>query len=171
MFVKYVAVVAAAWVACTSYVASANHSHEQHAQHHTGVMIHDAKVRQFLPVAKSTAAYFSLMNHSEQKRVLTKASISKMGRVEIHEHVHHNGMMRMQQVKEVTVAAHDTLEFQPGGYHLMAFEPTESLQLGEQLTLTLYFANSAPITSKIKVVSLKDELNSKKHNHSQHKHH
>ncbi|MBD1580918.1 copper chaperone PCu(A)C [Pseudoalteromonas sp. S16_S37] len=143
----------------------------QSQEHGSNLQLNNAKIRQFLPSAKSTAAYFSLANHSDKQRVLKSALISKMGRVEMHEHVHQNGMMRMQQVNEIAIAAHSSIEFKPGGYHLMAFEPAEELKKDEQLSLTLLFANGEQVTASLQVVSLQDEMQQKGHDHSQHNHH
>ncbi|BBN80465.1 hypothetical protein PA25_04500 [Pseudoalteromonas sp. A25] len=169
MFSKYLGIfVVTTLILFPSFVFS-EHAQVQNKQ--LSLDVSNANIRQFLPAAKSTAAYFFLANHSNSERVLKSASISKIGRVEMHEHVHHNGMMRMQQVSEVIISAHDNVAFKPGGYHLMAFEPTQVLKKGEQLTLTLYFANGEQLQSPIKVISLQDEIKQNGHDHSQHNHH
>jgi copper(I)-binding protein len=142
-----------------------------HGVEQSAIVIEDARIREFLPAAPSTAAYFELSNHSNEKKQLIKATISGLGRVEIHEHVHTNGMMRMQQVSTVEVGAHKQLAFKPGGYHLMAFEPSEPLKKGQERVLTLYFADKKTVQVPIKVVSLQDKMNKKHNQHSQHSHH
>ena len=101
--------------------AHEGHSHEHH-DIQKELMVTDAKIRDFLPAAKSTAAYFTIHNPTDKIVSLKKASITGIGRVEIHEHVHKNGMMHMQQVDFVEVPANQQIVFQPGGFHLMAFE-------------------------------------------------
>ncbi|MCF6434995.1 copper chaperone PCu(A)C [Pseudoalteromonas sp. MMG022] len=165
MFAKYLAVFTSMLLslAPSQVIAEQGNSSKLVVQH--------AKIRQFLPAATSTAAYFSLMNHSPQTRILQKATISGLGRVEIHEHVHSDTMMRMQKVQELTISPHQTISFQPGGYHLMAFEPAGELRKGGKLTLTLYFANGEQLESPIKVVSLQEEMGKQENSHSEHKHH
>ncbi|CAH9052995.1 hypothetical protein PSECIP111951_00731 [Pseudoalteromonas holothuriae] len=170
MFLKYLGAFAVVLVVSIPYLARAEQE-GAHQHNESDLQLSDAYIRQFIPAAKSTAAYFSVANHSDKTRVLKKATISKIGRVEIHEHIHTEGMMRMQQVNELTLFAHKTINFQPGGYHLMAFDPAEHLKKGDKLTLTLYFANGEQLQSPIKVVSLRDEMSQQGHDHSQHKHH
>ncbi|CAM4052693.1 copper chaperone PCu(A)C [Pseudoalteromonas byunsanensis] len=165
MFVKYLVVFTCTVLSFAPVQAMAEQSSS------SKLMVQQAKIRQFLPAATATAAYFSLMNHSEQTRILQKATISNLGRVEIHEHIHSDGMMRMQKLNELAVSPHQTINFQPGGYHLMAFEPNGTLVKGERLTLTLYFANGEQLESPITVISLHDEMDKQGENHSEHKHH
>ncbi|WP_158678137.1 copper chaperone PCu(A)C [Pseudoalteromonas sp. T1lg23B] len=165
MFVKYLVVFTGMLLGLTSVQTTAEQLNS------SNLMVQHAKIREFLPAAASTAAYFSLMNHSEQTRILTKATISNIGRVEIHEHIHNDGMMRMQKRNELTISPHQTISFQPGGYHLMAFEPHKALTRGERLTLTLYFANGEQLESPITVVSLQEEMTKQGDSHSEHKHH
>ncbi|MBE0369211.1 MULTISPECIES: copper chaperone PCu(A)C [Pseudoalteromonas] len=150
-----------------------NHEHvsagaQKHHHSEAYVSIDDAKIRAFLPAAKSTAAYFTLENKRDTKLTLVKATISGLGRVEIHEHVHHNGMMKMQQVDKLVIKAKTQVKFQPGGYHLMAFEPKSALTTGEKRKLTLHFANGEQVFTQIHVVSLKDSFKKVKNAHHHH---
>ncbi|NOU51751.1 copper chaperone PCu(A)C [Pseudoalteromonas sp. JBTF-M23] len=169
MFSKYLGALVSATLILIPSLAFSEQPQAQ--EQHSNLHLSHAKIRQFLPAAASTAAYFSLANHSDKQRVLKSALISKIGRVEMHEHVHQNGMMRMQQVNEIAIAAHSSIDFKPGGYHLMAFEPAEALKKGEQLSLTLHFANGEQVTAPLHIVSLQDDMKQKGHDHSQHNHH
>ncbi|RJE75690.1 copper chaperone [Pseudoalteromonas sp. MSK9-3] len=171
MFAKFMAL--ASGLAVSTFALS--HQHNEHSTHESSgqvqneahIVITDAKVRAFLPASRSTAAYFTLNNRSHNDLELVKATIKGLGRVEIHEHVHHNGMMKMQQVNKLTVAANEQVKFQPGGYHLMAFEPEYALKAGEKRKLTLHFANGSHVFTMIDVVSLKDSFKKveKAHHH------
>jgi len=146
-----------------------SHKHGAHEHHHHQVTVSNATIRAFLPAAKSTAGYLEIHNPTATNLVLTKAEIAGIGRVEIHEHVHVDGMMRMQEVKSLEIPANQKVVFQPGGYHLMAFEPAVKLTPGEKVKVTLYFSNGDRIFSFLNVVSLKDAF--KKSTHSHHNHH
>ena len=147
------------------------HNHTKHSHQVQQVTINNGVIRAYLPAAKSTAAYFNLINNHDKPLILTKASIEGIGRVEIHEHVHSNGMMKMQEVKSIIIDANQVLAFKPGGYHLMAFEPKSELKAGEQRKLTLYFDNGDRIFTLMNVVSLKDTFIQKTIKHSGHEHH
>jgi copper(I)-binding protein len=153
------------------------HQHSEHKQHNVSkeqARIEHGVIRAYLPVAKSTTAYFDLTNTTSNPLTLTKATIEGIGRVEIHEHTHANGMMKMQQINVLNLAPQQTIKFETGGYHLMAFEPKKPLKVGEQRTLTLYFDNNQTATAQIKVISLKDAFKDKqtkdKDAHSHHHH-
>jgi len=156
-----------------SLVTLSAHAHSGH-KHDDGavnVMVNNAQVREFLPASKSTAAYLNLMNHSDTAVTLVKAEIDGLERVEIHEHRHVDGMMKMQQVKHLEIKAHSEVKFQPGGYHLMAFQPVEPLKVGQQRKLTLYFNDGNRVFTQATVVSLASQAAEKADETHSHSHH
>ncbi|TMP31535.1 copper chaperone [Pseudoalteromonas rubra] len=152
--------------------AHSGHTHGESHQHvhaeQAPVTLTHATIRDFLPAAKSTAGYFTLSNTTKQAMTLVKAEIEGLGRVEIHEHVHANGMMRMQQIDKLEIASDSQVEFKPGGYHLMAFEPTKPLKVGENRKLTLYFADGNRVYGLIEVISLKTQMHNANNGHQHH---
>ncbi|TLX45298.1 copper chaperone [Pseudoalteromonas phenolica] len=159
-------------LAAALLLSGLSQAHEGHSHDHSHVqkelMVTDAQIRTFLPAAKSTAAYFTIHNPMDKSVFLKKATIRGIGRVEIHEHVHKNGMMRMQRVESVELPANQQIVFQPGGFHLMAFEPEHKLKVGEKRKLTLYFDNGDRLYSFVEVVSLKDTFEKPKNSHHSH---
>ncbi|ESP91800.1 MULTISPECIES: copper chaperone PCu(A)C [Pseudoalteromonas] len=148
-----------------------NHQHDGHEHHHhatqdsANLQVSQAKIRAFLPAAKSTAGYMTVFNNSDKPITIVSAKIEGLGRVEIHEHIHSNGMMKMQPVKALLVPAKQRIEFKPGGHHLMGFDPKVKLKVGETRKLTLYFSDGEKVENEIKVVSLKDAFSSESHHH------
>jgi len=96
-------------------------------------------------VAKTGAVYLVIANHGEHADTLQGADTPVAGKVEMHEHVHQDGLMKMQQVADLPIAAGESLAFQPGGYHLMLFNLTKPLTAGEHFPLTLHFANAGDV--------------------------
>ena len=94
------------------------------------------------PVTTTGAAYLSISNHGEKADELLGADTPAAERVEIHEHKHVDGLMKMQQVQMLAVAPGETLTFQPGGYHLMLFNLKQPLVAGEHFPLTLHFSEA-----------------------------
>ncbi|WP_440054940.1 copper chaperone PCu(A)C [Pseudoalteromonas sp. T1lg65] len=160
-------------VTCASFatvsMANSAHQHSTH-QHAEQVMIHDAKVRVFLPGAPSTAGYFTLVNHTDKQHVLVSAELEGAGRVEIHEHIHKEDMMKMQKVDKLKLAPGQQVSFQPGGYHLMIFEPNKAFEAGQQHRLTLYFENGKKVQTKAEIVALEDMFGDSKQRKKQHQH-
>ena len=151
----------------SSLAAHAGHSHGSDVAE---LEVKNAQVRAFLPVSSSSVAYLTIINHSAVSATLKKVEIDGLGRVEIHEHAHVNGMMKMQQVDSVTISAHQTVNFQPGGYHLMVFEPQEPLKVGQERKLTLYFNDGNRLFVNAQVVSLNSQVKQLKPS-MQHTHH
>jgi len=87
------------------------------------------------------AGYFVMDNKSEEDRRLVKASSAAFGAVHIHESVEKEGTMSMQPVEAVTVAAGGRVEFRPRGHHLMLMQRRQELEVGDEATITLEFAD------------------------------
>lgn len=131
------------------------------------ISVTDFTVREFIPGAPSSVGYFQLANHSEQEQVLLSVSIEKLGRVEIHNHVHKNGMMSMVKLEKLTVEPHSTVVFQSGGLHLMLFSPKAKLIKGETLDATFRFASGLTANGKATVVGINESAD-KAHQHHHH---
>lgn len=155
-----------------SLYSSALFAHADH-QHETvnKVVVSNAQIRDFLPGSKSSAGYLTLVNHGDTVIELTKVSIENLGRVEVHEHQHVNGMMKMQKIDVLQIKAHQQLDFKPGGYHLMVFEPKEPLKIGQELKLTLYFSNGDRVFTQASVVSLESQIEEIPPSQQHHTHH
>jgi periplasmic copper chaperone A len=150
----------------SSLAAHAGHTHDADVAE---LEVMNAQVREFLPASVSSVGYLTIVNHSGTAATLTKATLDGLGRVEIHQHAHVNGMMKMQQVESVTINAHESVTFQPGGYHLMVFEPQEPLKLGQERKLTLYFKDGNRVFTNAAVVSLETQAEqAKKSTHHAH---
>ncbi len=100
------------------------------------------EVRVPMPGRTVTAGYFSLINNSAAAVELVKASSPAFARVELHQHIKQDDVMRMVEVEAISVDPGATLVFQPGGLHLMLFEPQVALTVGDTVSVTLYFADN-----------------------------
>ncbi|MEH6564275.1 MAG: copper chaperone PCu(A)C [Halopseudomonas sp.] len=103
------------------------------------------------PVAETGAAYLTIINRGEQADTLLAATTPVADKVEIHEHLHEQGLMKMQQVEEVSIAPGARLAFQPGEYHLMLFNLKQPLNAGSEFPLTLRFAEAGAVEVMVKV--------------------
>jgi copper(I)-binding protein len=72
---------------------------------------------------------------------------------ELHEHVHKDGLMKMQQVQGVDIPAGADLVFAPGAYHVMLMQPKDRSLLsdGKRFPLTLHFQKAGNITVEVAV--------------------
>lgn len=109
------------------------------------VVVTNATVREMLPGRSMTAGYFSISNQTTADKELIAASSPGFGSIELHQHSHKDGMMKMEQVSSVVVAAGQSLDFQPGGLHLMLFDAKASVEVGQKIPLVLTFKDGQTI--------------------------
>ncbi|UIP30655.1 copper chaperone PCu(A)C [Photobacterium sp. TLY01] len=103
------------------------------------------------PMSSVAAAFFSVDNHGDQADVLLRAESPIAEKVELHEHAHENGMMKMRKVDDIQIPAGETQLLKPGGYHIMMFNLTSVPKLGDSFPLTLYFQHAGQVDVQVKV--------------------
>lgn len=99
------------------------HEHD-HGDHGTGVI---------------SAMYLTVSNTRSQAVQLTTVETTVAGTIEIHQTENQNGLMRMRPVESVEIPANGTVEFAPGGHHIMLIDITEQLAPGDIVKVTLVF--------------------------------
>jgi protein SCO1/2 len=104
------------------------------------------------PGAPSTAAgYVAVLNRGKARDALISASADVAERVELHETRNMSGMMMMEKVSKVELAAGSRVELRPGSYHLMLIGLKHALAPGQTVTLTLEFERAGRITTRAEV--------------------
>lgn len=102
-------------------------------------------VREAPPGVDVMAGYFVLENLTDKPLTLTETSSPDFGSVMMHESVVKDGQESMQEVAQVLVPAHGSVEFKPGGYHLMLMQPKKNLFSGDMVTLMLKFSDGSEL--------------------------
>ncbi len=97
--------------------------------------------RETIPGTSISSAYMTIANNQSTDVTLTGISSSISERIEMHEHLMADGMMKMQQVDSILIKANDRIVLQPHGYHLMIFNLHQPLMANNEISLTLHFAN------------------------------
>lgn len=103
------------------------------------------------PSAPNAAAFFILHNRSEVADRLISASSPLAQKTELHEHLHQDGLMKMQQVPGVDLPAGGEVKFVPMGYHVMLFGVKQQPKDGERFALTLRFEKAGEIQVDVAV--------------------
>jgi hypothetical protein len=107
--------------------------------------------REMPPVAPTAAAYFVVHNKGAEADRLLSVSTPHAGKAELHEHMHADGVMKMQQVENVTITAGGEVKFEPMGYHVMMFNLKQQAKDGERFPLTLTFENAGKVDVEVAV--------------------
>ncbi len=119
------------------------------------VIIKDAYIRAMPPGQKVTAMFVTLENPSDDNHELVKAEGNVSDAVELHEHKHVNGMMKMGQVSSIAIPRKGSIALQPGGYHVMLIGLKQDLKLGDKVPMKLTFedGSSQDIQPEVKKIS------------------
>jgi copper(I)-binding protein len=123
--------------------------------------VHQAWVR---PTAAgdNAAVYLTLHNHSSVDDELIGATATVADVVEIHETSMDDGVMKMEMISSVPVAADEEIIFTPGGFHLMLVNIKEELTLGDHIGLILHFRVHEDIVVE---VHIDNEITEEDHDH------
>ncbi|MFT4808288.1 MAG: copper(I)-binding protein [Paraglaciecola sp.] len=124
------------------------------------VLVTDATVRLLPPGVPNTAAYFSIQNSSDTIKVLVGASANFASKAEIHNHIMVNDMMSMQQQSEVVILPGESVQFSPGGLHIMLFGLKKPLQEGQSVFFSLQTKKGESISITAKVARPKPSAHS-----------
>ena len=101
------------------------------------VIVSNATVRLLPPSVPNTAAYFSIQNLTDTSQILIGASADFATKAEIHNHILVDGMMSMQHQSEVIIPPGESVQFAPGGLHIMLFGLKQPLSEGQSVSITL----------------------------------
>lgn len=93
-------------------------------------------VRATVPSQKTTGAFMRLTSDSTAR--LVGASSPLAGAVEIHETKMDGDVMKMTQISAISLPAGKSVEFKPGGYHLMLIDLKAQVREGDSVPLTLF---------------------------------
>lgn len=143
------------WTACLLVLFAAN-VHAEPKQYKAGELLIVAPWSQELPPGSPTAAvYFELRNRGLQDDTLTSVDTPVAGQAQLHQHVAHDGMMKMQQVQGVTIPAGGHATFAPMAFHVMLLDLRlkSPLQAGQHFPITLHFAKAGDFVVEVQVLS------------------
>jgi len=124
------------------------------ANEHGDIQIDNMQIRQPMPGRSVTAGYFTLNNKTAEVLELIAVSSEAFGRIELHQHIHKDGMMRMEQLQHITIAANSDVVFAPGGLHLMLFDPVTPPEIGQHVALELHFGDGQTLKADFPIVAM-----------------
>ncbi|MCS3902917.1 copper(I)-binding protein [Methylohalomonas lacus] len=134
------------------------------------VTISDAWIREAPPGVSPLAGYLQLDNTGRETMVLTGVSSPDFKRVEIHRTRIEGDVAKMEQKDSLSLKADESVVFEPGGYHLMLFQPGRPMKDGDPVALTFSFKDQPPLEIEARVRSARDN-NDDSHGSSDHSHH
>ncbi len=116
-----------------------------------GVAVQDAWARPGFR-GDNSAIYLKINNLSAQEDGLIGATSDVAGASEIHlSKMDSQGIMTMERQDLVDIPANDSIEFAPGGLHIMLVNLGQDLSVGETFPVTLAFQRAGDITVEVEV--------------------
>ncbi|WP_051940235.1 copper chaperone PCu(A)C [Stenoxybacter acetivorans] len=124
-----------------------------------GVEADNAWVRFTVPGMNMSGAFMNLHNTGSTDDALIAAQSPIAGKVELHDHIDDNGVMRMRAVENIALPAGKTVQLKPGSKHVMFFGLTQTLEPGSSIPLTLQFKHAKPLTLSVPVMKNQTSTN------------
>jgi copper(I)-binding protein len=110
------------------------------------VSVSDARARAVPHMAPASGAFLTLHNKDTADHVLVAAESPVAKAVELHTHINDNGVMRMRKIDSIKVPAGGMTMLKPGGLHIMFIGLNRPLNAGDNVPLTLVFADGSRIS-------------------------
>jgi copper(I)-binding protein len=129
----------------------------------SGLQVSEPWIREAPPTSRVLAGYLTLVNTGDNTVTVTAISSPDFKNAEIHRTVIEEGIARMLPVKQLEVPAGGQLMLEPGGYHLMLFDPLRTLTAGETVTLIIHLDNGNQISAMAPVIRKTGEDHSHHH--------
>lgn len=108
-----------------------------------GIDIDNAWARTTVPGMSMGGVFMEIENEGKADDVLLGGSTPVAERVEIHNHINDNGVMRMREVAGgLPLPKNQEIVLQPGSYHIMLMGLKAPLKEGDKFPLTLRFKNA-----------------------------
>jgi copper(I)-binding protein len=115
------------------------------------VTVSQARIR-WLPGDLPMAGYFRITSHATSPLYLVGATSPAFAELMLHRSIEEAGTSRMEHVDRVALNPAQTVEFAPGGYHLMLMQRKQDVHAGQEVPVTLRFSDGETLTARFKVV-------------------
>ena len=115
------------------------------------VTVKDAWVAEAPPTAMALAAFMTLENDADVERKLVRAEAPGFDRVELHRSIEVNGVHRMERQDAIAIPADGAARLAPGGYHVMLIGVETPRRAGDEIPVTLTFADGETMTLPVPV--------------------
>ena len=125
-----------------------------------GIMVHDPYARAMPPGQPNSGAFMTFKNMDSAAHAVVSAESPVSKVVELHTHIHENGMMMMRRIEKIDIPANGETVLKPGGLHVMFIGLKQDLKVGQTVPVTLTFEDGS--TKKITAPVRKIMMNMKK---------
>ncbi len=118
-----------------------------------GLEVEGAYTRATVPGQMAAGGFMKIENKGAADQLLS-ASSPVAGEVQLHEMSMEGQVMKMRQVKDITIPAGGAVELKPGSFHLMFLNIKAPLAAGETIPVKLKFAKAGELEVKFPVKAM-----------------
>lgn len=120
-------------------------------------------VREAPPSSTVLAAYMVVRNNGDTQYTITRIESPDFRDARIHRTVVDDGVAKMLPVEQLPVPVHGSVTLEPGGLHLMLFDPLRTLHEGDSVTLVIHVSTGDSVTVQAPVVRNNSETDHAHH--------
>lgn len=121
-----------------------------------GISLSDARVQLPAVSGRPGVAYFIISQSSGPPRTVAGVAVELAGRTEMHETMKKGEAMTMQPVESVALESGKSVEFAPGGKHVMLFDLDPKLRFEDSVELTVTFDGGDKAATRARVTTVND---------------
>ena len=129
------------------------------------IAVQDAWINEAPPTVTVMAGYARIYNNSDQDMVLIQVTSPGFDLVEIHQNFIKDGMASMAKQETMVINAGSSIEFTPGGLHLMLYQPAAMLKEGDKVKMEFEFSDGTSIDTSAEVRRLQPHHHRHNHDH------
>ena len=119
-----------------------------------GISLSDARVQLPAVSGRPGVAYFTVSQSSGPPRSIAAVSVEMAGRTEMHESMKVGETVTMKPVEGVSLESGKSVEFAPGGKHVMLFDLDPKLRFQDSVELTVTFEGGDKASAKARVTTV-----------------
>jgi len=105
------------------------------------ISVENVYVRTVPPGQPNTGVFMTLNNGTDAVQSIVNAQSNVAKVVELHTHVHEDGMMKMRRIEKIDIPANGQTVLKPGGLHIMLIGLNQEVIEGEPVEVILEFDN------------------------------
>ena len=119
-----------------------------------GVVVSDARIQMPAVSGRPGVAYFTVSQASGPPRSIASVAVELAGRTEMHETMKMGQAMTMKPIDAVPLESGKSVEFVPGGKHIMLFDLDPKLRFEDSVELAVTFDGGDKATAEAKVTTV-----------------
>lgn len=138
---------------------------------HDGLKYDEPYARATPPNAVNSAIFMTIENHMDAERTLISATTEIADKAELHTVEKDGDLMKMRQVDQIILPAHGQVILKPGSYHIMLLNVKQPLVEGDNIHVTLGYANGETENLEVPVKKVMAGMKQMAQSDSEHGHH